>query len=274
MHADFPKGRYVLLAVLVPFAVIPWLYPLLVMLNAQRIPYWDDVIITHTFELVSIVVLLLVMAVHKTRWQTMFQPFARKHLWPAVQLTFFILFFSIAAAFVLFYPLSLLLPDFVQWWYLDVPPIVYLDGNHFPIVANILNISSIVIIAPVFEEFVFRGLLLHRWRKKWNLKKAAVVSSVLFGLLHFDPIGATAFGLAMCYLYVKSGSLWLPIICHMLNNLIAWLIELAYVKFDPDYADYSISDFQSDVYIGVVAIVIVVVWAWFYTKKPSTDKNI
>ncbi|WP_395373681.1 lysostaphin resistance A-like protein [Marinicella sp. W31] len=272
MQNVFPEGRYILIVLLMPFLIIPWINPVLIALNPHGIAYWDEVIITYTYQLVSILTLLLVMFLHKTSWQHMFQPFAQERLWPAVQLTLFILVFSIAAAFVLFYPLSFLFPDFVQGWYLDIPPIIYLDGNDFPIVANVLSFSSIVIITPVFEEFVFRGLLLHRWRDKWNLKKAAMVSSVLFGLLHFDPIGATAFGLAMCYLYVKSGSLWLPIVCHMLNNLIAWLIELAYITFDEDYGDYSISDFQSEWYIGVAAILVVVVWIWYYMKRPSADK--
>ena len=148
-----------------------------------------------------------------------------------------------------------------------------MHNDQFPFWANVLSFASVVVIAPVVEEFVFRGLLLHRWREKWNLKTAAIMSSVIFGVLHADLIGAVAFGLAMCYLYVKSQSLWIPIVCHMLNNLIAWLMELAYIKFDEDYPRYEIADFHADWYIGVSAIVIVMLWTWYYMKKQPKDRT-
>ncbi len=39
---------------------------------------------------------------------------------------------------------------------------------------------------------------------KWGIKKAVIISSIIFGLGHFDVIGAFMFGVVMCLLYIKT----------------------------------------------------------------------
>ena len=67
---------------------------------------------------------------------------------------------------------------------------------------------QIVVLGPVFEEVLFRGVLLHRWAVKWNLTVALWASSLLFGINHGESfIGGTVFGLVMAILYIETGSL-------------------------------------------------------------------
>lgn len=124
-----------------------------------------------------------------------------------------------------------------------------------------------VILAPIVEEFVFRGLLLRRWSEKWSTKKAMIVSSLIFAIFHGDPIGAFLFGLVMCYVYFLSGSLWLPIICHALNNFIAWLLTLIFMIIDGPNYEYDIETLRDDWYIGLITGLIGLIWLWIYLKR-------
>lgn len=95
------------------------------------------------------------------------------------------------------------------------------SGTAWPLVYQGLRCLSIVVVAPVTEEWLFRGILLHRWGLKWGIPKGLLASSVLFGLLHPNPIGLTVFGLVMGLFYLQTRSLSLPILAHVLNNILA-----------------------------------------------------
>jgi len=90
---------------------------------------------------------------------------------------------------------------------------------------RILIVVVTVVIAPVFEEMLFRGLFQTMIRsfvgRPWL---AVVISSILFSLAHYTPTHWPAlFVLAMClgYAYEKSGSLLRPIFIHAFFNGIA-----------------------------------------------------
>ncbi|MBI5679681.1 MAG: CPBP family intramembrane metalloprotease [Methanobacterium sp.] len=87
---------------------------------------------------------------------------------------------------------------------------------------NFMEFIIGVLIAPIVEEFLFRGVMLHRFTVKWGIRTAVLVSSFIFGILHADILGAFLFGVVMCILYIRTGTIIVPIICHMLNNLIAY----------------------------------------------------
>ncbi|MFQ3585538.1 MAG: CPBP family intramembrane glutamic endopeptidase [Cyanobacteriota bacterium] len=98
------------------------------------------------------------------------------------------------------------------------------SGTAWPSVYQGLRWLSIVAVAPVTEEWLFRGILLHRWSLKWGIPKGLWASSVLFGLLHPNPVGLTVFGLVMGLLYLQTRSLTLPILAHVLNNILALML--------------------------------------------------
>lgn len=80
-----------------------------------------------------------------------------------------------------------------------------------------------VIIAPLSEEFIFRGVFLNRLKLFVSIPTAIIISSVLFGLLH-EPgsmIAAAVFGVCMAIMYLKTNNILVPIFAHFLNNLLA-----------------------------------------------------
>ena len=80
-----------------------------------------------------------------------------------------------------------------------------------------------LIIAPIYEELIFRGLIYDDTKKLFNVKIAALVSSILFGLMHFNGgysqvIETAISGLLSAYCYEKTKSLYACILLHSLNN--------------------------------------------------------
>ena len=88
----------------------------------------------------------------------------------------------------------------------------------------------IVVAAPVSEELCFRGMLYGGLRERLPVPVAALIGGVIFGALHaLTGLSAVpplmAFGIVLCLLYEKTGSIWPGIMLHMLNNTVALLAQ-------------------------------------------------
>ena len=89
----------------------------------------------------------------------------------------------------------------------------------------VLNFISVSIFAPVFEEWlcrgmVLRGLLGHGVRPVW----AIAVSAAFFALIHLNPwqaVPAFLIGSLMGYVYYRTGSLKLTMLMHFANNTLS-----------------------------------------------------
>ncbi len=85
---------------------------------------------------------------------------------------------------------------------------------------------SSVIVAPVMEEFVFRGFVYNVLRQRAGIIAATLTSSLFFSVVHMSlPQTPTLFlfACAQCYLYEKTGTIKYPILLHFVFNLIATL---------------------------------------------------
>jgi uncharacterized protein len=86
---------------------------------------------------------------------------------------------------------------------------------------------SLVVIAPIFEELFFRGLLLRGFLARYSAKKALLVNAILFAVVHGHPlkIFATFFlGLFNGWLRLKTNSIIPSIFSHSLNNGLVYLV--------------------------------------------------
>ena len=84
------------------------------------------------------------------------------------------------------------------------------------------------VVAPICEEFLFRGFIfraLRNWRGVWP---AAAITGILFGLVHglsapaIDLLPLALLGFVLCLVYDWAGSLYPCIVLHVLNNAIAF----------------------------------------------------
>jgi membrane protease YdiL (CAAX protease family) len=93
-----------------------------------------------------------------------------------------------------------------------------------------LQILLIAIAAPVSEEICFRGMVFGGLRTRMPLLAAALLSGLIFGLLHaLTGLSAVppliAFGFILALLYERTGSIVPGIVLHMLNNSVALLAQ-------------------------------------------------
>ena len=80
---------------------------------------------------------------------------------------------------------------------------------------------SIVVLAPIAEELIFRGVIYGSLKNNSQRHVAAVLSCILFGLLHWDPIWiiyAFLMGLSLTLTLEAYDSLLAPILLHMSFN--------------------------------------------------------
>ena len=88
---------------------------------------------------------------------------------------------------------------------------------------------STVVISPISEELIFRGVLFNRLRLFTPTLFAGLISSLLFGSLHSfgSIISAFVFGICMAILYFKTENICVVMLAHFLNNLFAEIIRIA-----------------------------------------------
>ncbi len=78
-----------------------------------------------------------------------------------------------------------------------------------------------IVIAPLTEEIVFRGLILRGLLGRWKPAAAIATSAVLFAVMHFNPAQtpvALILGVALGWVYYRTRSLGLCMLGHALNN--------------------------------------------------------
>ena len=142
--------------------------------------------------------------------------------------------------------------------YLSAISIIQFDSSLFGdfsslgIDVMILYLLAIVVLTPIIEEILFRGIFLRRFNDGFNnLTVAILLSSLLFGICHsFGGIlGAILFGICVSILYIKSRNILVAIFAHFLNNLISFVLALSGIE------NFIEGNFIAIVLIFILAIV-------------------
>ena len=87
-------------------------------------------------------------------------------------------------------------------------------------------IGTAIILAPIYEEIIFRGVLFPFVVKRTGLILGTLMVSALFALIHFHLPSVIALSLLsalLCLAYWKTGSLWTSIGIHMIFNAVTIL---------------------------------------------------
>lgn len=108
---------------------------------------------------------------------------------------------------------------------------------------NYVGYLTIGIAAPIFEELIFRGIILKKFLEKYKPGKAIIYSALIFGIGHFNPwqfIPAFTVGLIIGYLYWQTQSIWPGIFIHFINNSFSFYLAKTYN--DVDITFYKIID--------------------------------
>lgn len=153
-----------------------------------------------------------------------------KELFPAkwfnVLILFPLLFFIAAAQYFIGeinLQLNKVLPPPAWFWELFGK----IFENDYGMVGAVLKI---VVIAPVIEELIFRGIIMHGLMRNYSKLTAIVVSALMFALFHLNPWQFTAtftLGILLGILMVRTRNIYLCIMGHAINNGLV-LISIQY----------------------------------------------
>lgn len=106
----------------------------------------------------------------------------------------------------------------------DVMILIFEDILQNPV--RVVLIFFIVVAGPFMEELAFRGVGIDAYRRSSGVFAALLLTSVLFGLFHFNLgllLPLSFLGLVFGVIRVVSRNLWCPICIHALHNSVALL---------------------------------------------------
>lgn len=92
---------------------------------------------------------------------------------------------------------------------------------------DVYGFLVVVIAAPIFEEVLYRGIILEGFLKNYTPWKAILWSALLFGASHLNPwqaIPGIGAGILMAWIYWRTKSILPGILIHFTNNLIGFLM--------------------------------------------------
>ena len=136
-----------------------------------------------------------------------------------------------------------------------------------------LGIIAIVIMAPIVEELLFRGAIEGHLLRKWKHPAGAIVfSSLVFGVVHGNWVQAPfafVIGLALGWMYYRTGSLLPGILMHFVNNSTAVLGFL--ITDNPEATMVSEYGPQGAVWMAVAGAAVTVLCVYLFQKKLVTQ---
>ena len=134
----------------------------------------------------------------------------------------------------------------------------------------LFNIFMIALLPALGEELLFRGIvqkIFTQWSK--NVHLGVWISAVLFSAMHVQFYGfipRMMLGALLGYLLVWSGSLWLPIMAHFVNNasavIFTYLFDKQMMTVNPDKIGTE-SDYTS----VLISVLLTGVLLWLIYKK-------
>lgn len=114
----------------------------------------------------------------------------------------------------------------------DFMGMVYNSATNLPLLW-----IAVVLMAPLFEEFLFRGFMLEGLRHSFvGTAGAIIISSAIWAIIHaqyelFEVFTIFLIGIAFAIAKLRSGSLYVPMAMHLLMNLSASvLMEISTVQ--------------------------------------------
>lgn len=134
-----------------------------------------------------------------------------------------------------------------------------------------LSVALVVVVAPITEELLFRGVILRGLLGRMRPATAIGVSALLFALVHANPwqfFGPLAIGLLLGWCYVRTGSLLPCILGHAVNNALAQVLRHAPFDLPGVTGHYEQPVHQPWwLTLGGAVVLLLGLW-WFHRTAP------
>ena len=179
-----------------------------------------------------------------------------------------LIIFSISVVWVTILLLNLASADVAQGYLDFLNSIEMLETTpESPLYHYLFLFIGVAILPSLFEELVFRGAMVERFGRKHGFKTGVILSSVIFGILHLDVIGAILFGVILSLIYLKTSSLFLPILIHLINNglvVVFIFLDDQFLQIEP----WETTDpYIAQAWLGLVLFIASSAWIYSYLKK-------
>jgi len=153
---------------------------------------------------------------------------------------------------------------------------VFLADTSF--VQLMVNLLMIAVIPAIGEELIFRGILLKSLNKMIsNIHVAALVSAIIFSAVHMQFYGflpRMVLGLVLAYLFIWSGSIWVPIIAHFANNAMAVMVAYLHNKGVLTQSLENFGNFSDqNIFMFMFVIFFALATFMFYYVNRKTNPN-
>ncbi len=168
------------------------------------------------------------------------------------------------------YKLTTLMPGMESFYELLTKVMQELTGG--PFWSSFLLVA---IFAPIFEEWLCRGMVLRGLLANLKPGWAIVVSALFFAVIHANPwqaLNAFIIGVVMGYVYYKTGNLWLTMLMHFVNNGTAVILS--------QFSSLQETEFWMDVLpkstytiAYVCGLVVLSVCLWVFRSIPLAQKR-
>ncbi|TCT13862.1 hypothetical protein EDC18_108100 [Natranaerovirga pectinivora] len=125
-----------------------------------------------------------------------------------------------------------------------------------------ITLFLVIVIAPIFEEILCRGVILKDFMKSTPVWVAVIIQSLVFGFIHGNIVqGSYAFviGLVLAVIYLKMKSIWAPIFLHFVFNFVSLFIGY--------FIDENMTSFLGIIYVMVSFVIL----AWFMKVVLSKE---
>lgn len=140
-----------------------------------------------------------------------------------------------------------------------------------------LNLLVVAVLPAVGEELFFRGVLQKYFCKVTNSTLAGiVVTSLIFSAIHMQFLGFIprfALGMVFGYLYVWSGSIWIPIVVHFVNNSLAVVVYYFIGKGVIPAETETIGNLSDLWQLGVLSLILSSVIFWLIWQNRVKSQN-
>lgn len=133
------------------------------------------------------------------------------------------------------------------------------------------SIIGVIIVAPITEEILFRGIMLKGLLKRYSDLTSILVTALLFGILHFNIyqfVGAFIAGILLGWLYSKTNSLLLCIIGHATYNSIGYILS-DLLKLE--IPGYTLDGFQP-LWFTLFGVLLLIIFGIVIKKKVNNSE--
>jgi len=143
----------------------------------------------------------------------------------------------------------------------------------------LLNIFIVAVIPAVGEELLFRGAIqkiLTRW--SGNVHWGIWISAALFSALHFQFYGflpRMMLGALFGYMFIWSGSIWLPIVAHFINNAAAAVLHFLVIRGTISEEAEELGAGQEQLIYALISFVLLIglVFIWRKSSRWNSIKE-